>query len=323
MAAAKAGTLPFLVSYGAETYFLDRDLDRARHWQDRHSILVDGDGMSDVDLVSLCEEVGFDSGQQRVIVVDDAQRVKGDKALKAYIEDKSVTDASTVLAAIVRSEKLPDVWQKAAAKGKVFEHRKLKTYDNNNEVVKWIEGEGRRIDRRFDVGVPALIFHAVGGDLYKIANELRKLCLIVPKGERVTQEHVTLVVAQARSAEPYQVAEAAIEKDARKAMNTLSVLYKTQGDEVNIPVVAALIKSIERAMIARRVIDRGGSEEDVASHLGVHPFIAKKLVPHIRKHPFGLLARHMGRLCKLDADVKGAAKSKRTLVELAVLSIAG
>jgi DNA polymerase-3 subunit delta len=321
-APSKNSTMPFLVSFGAESYFLDRDLDRARRWPDRHSILVDGDGLTDIELVSLCEQGSID-GTLRVIVVDDAQRVKGDKALKAYIEEKSTTDSATVLAAIVRSEKLPDVWKKAADKGRLFEHKKLKTYDSNNEVVKWIETEARRIDRRLDIGISTLLFQLVGGDLHKIANELRKLCLIVPRNEKITGEHVKLVIAPAPSSDPFQVADAAIEKDAKRAMNALSILYKTQGDEVNIPVVAALIRAVERAIIARRILDKGGSDEDVATQLGIHPFIAKKFLPHVRKHPFGTLARHMGRLCRLDSDVKGAARSKRTLVELAVLSIAG
>lgn len=319
---SKNSAVPFLVSFGAEGYFLDRDYERARRFPDRRVTLLDGDGLTDGKLISLCETRSVDDAA-RTIVIDDAQRMKGDKALKEYIEEKSITDTSTMVAAIVRAEKLPEVWRLAAEKGRLQEHKKLKTYESNNEVVKWIEGEVRRIERRLDVGIGLGLFQLTGGDLHKISNELRKLCLIVPKGEKITADHVRLVIAASPVSDPFQVAEAAIEKNAKKAMDSLSVLYKTQGEEVNLPVAAALIKAVERAMIARRVIDKGGSDDDVATQLGLHPFIVKKMLPHIRKHPFGTLARHMGRLCKLDADIKGPARSKRTLVELAVLSIAG
>lgn len=319
---SKTSAMPFIVSYGEESLLLDRELDRARRTPDRHAILLDGDGLSDAELVSLCEEGSID-GTPRIIIVDDAQRVKGDKALKTYIEDKVQTDSRTILVAIVRSEKLPEVWKKAAEKGRLSEFKKLKTYESNNEVVKWIESESQRIGRRLDVGVSTNLFHLVGGDLYKISNELRKLCLIVPRGGKISSDHLELVVAPSFASTPYEVADAVIEKDVRRAMNALSILYKTQGEEVNILVVAALIHRVERAIIARRVLDKGGSDDDVAAALGLNVFIVKKTLPHIRKHPFRTLAANMGKLCKLDADVKGPARSKRTLVELAVISISG
>ena len=107
-------------------------------------------------------------------------------------------------------------------------------------------------------------------------------------------------------------------------MNSLSVLYKNQGDEALIPVVYALMRQVEKTLIARRLLDKGTSEADVAVALGVKPWILQKsILPQARQHGAKDLVRHMGRLCKLDVDVKGPARSKRTLVELAVLAIAG
>ena len=318
---SRGGALPFIVCFGGEGYFLDRDIDRYRRTPDRHVMLLDGDGMSDSELVSICMERGFDD-TPRMIIVDDAHRVKGDKALKAYIEEKSVTDTSTILVAIVRTEKLGEVWQKVGPKGRVNEYKKLKTWDDNNQVVSWIESEVKRVDRRLDPGVSDLLFRHTGGSLYKVANEIRKMCLVIPKGEKITTAHLALYIASAPAAEPHQVSDAAIEKDPVRAMNRLSVLYRTQGDEVIVPVVSMLSKAVERALVARRILDKGGSEDDIAAQIGVNPYIIKRLIPHYRKHPFPVLAKHMARLCKLDADVKGPARSKRTLVELTVLSIA-
>jgi DNA polymerase III delta subunit len=55
----------------------------------------------------------------------------------------------------------------------------------------------------------------------------------------------------------------------------------------------------------------------------MHEFACKtNLIPVAQKHTVKVLLGHMNQLCKLDAQVKGAARSKRTLVELAVLSLA-
>jgi DNA polymerase III delta subunit len=321
MAAAKSGTMPFVVSFGAEDYFLDKDIDRALGWKDRVVTLLDGDGMPDHELVSFCE-MPTPEGEGRVVIVDYANKLKGDKTLRTYVEEKVPTDTSTVLVAIIRSEKLSDVWVKAGSKGRVIEHKKLKTWDNNNEVIKWVETEAKALGRRFDTGVSSLLYQLVGADLHKLHSELRKLCLIVPQGSSIGVTQVKLVVAPSPTSDPFQVADAVLEKDARKAMNALSILYKNQGDEVNVPLTAAIMKAVERALVARKILDRGGSEEDVATRLSMHPWRCKtQFMPFVKKHSARDLTRHMGRLCKLDADVKGPARSKRTLIELTVLSI--
>lgn len=320
MAASKNNHVPFFVSYGAEDYFLDLDVEKARAWKGRSIVLVNGDGLPDHELASICEE---HAEEPRVIVVDTANKIKGEKALKEYIEEKSPTDLSTILFAIIRSEKLPELWAKAAAKGRLFKHEKLKTFESNNEVVKFVEAEFRKAGLRPDVGVSQALYEFAGPGLHKLANEVRKIALIVPDGEKVTKDHLRRVLSPSPSAETYEVADAAIEKEPRKAMNALSIIYKTMGEEANVPLTAALIKVVERAVLARHILDRGGNEEDVATRLGMHPWRCKtQFMPHVRKHDLGSLVRHMGRLCKLDVDVKGPARSKRTLVELAVLSIA-
>lgn len=324
MASAKAASsVPFVVSFGAEAFFLDGDFERARKWKDRTVIIVDGDGISDVELVGILESRSME-GTPRVVVVDEANKIKGDKALKAYIEEKSPKDDSTVLVAIVRSEKCPEVWSQAAKKGKLIEHKKLKTYENNNEIVKWAESEARRIGLTLDKGIADALYTLIGSDLYRISSELQKLLLLVGK-EKATLQHLKLVIAPSPSAEPYQVAEAAVGKDARRAMNLLSTIYKTtREDEANVPITNALMRQVEQIMVARSLLDRGMSEDDIATAVGMHPFRFKNFfLPQVRKHQMKDLVRVMSRLCRLDANVKGSARSKRTHVELAVLSVAG
>lgn len=320
---AKASIQPFIVSFGVEDYFLDRDLARARGWKDRSIFQVEGEDVTDFELVSLCESAGLDAGE-RVVIVDNAQKVKGDKDLKAYIDAKSPTDGSAVLVAIVRSEKLPEVWARAAKKGKLFEHKKLKTYDTNNEVLKWVGTEALRLELGLDKGVAEFLFQMVGGDLYKIASELTKLQVLVGKGNKVTLAHLKLVLAPSPSAEPWQVAEAAIERDAKKALNLLSVVYRTMGEEAHVPLSFSLIKQVEKLIVARSLLDQKASEEEIAVALGMHPWRCKTyFIPQVRKHTLGGLISCLGGLRKLDVDVKGPARSKRTRVELAVLSLTG
>jgi DNA polymerase III delta subunit len=318
----KRSSKPFFISYGGEPFLLDRDLIRAKEWEGRKVTSLVGDGLADVDLVDLCENKYFD--EDHVVVLDEANKLKGDKALRAYIEAKDPADASTILVAIVRADKLPDLWAQAGLKGKVVSHPKFKTWDNNNEVVKWLQVEAMRMELGLDKDVPQLMFNMVGDDLYRLYSELQKLVLLVGKGNKATTKHLGLTLAPSQVVEPYQVAEAAADKDIRKAMNLLSVCYRVMGDEAHVPIAASLARQVERLAVARSLTDRGVGEADVAATLEIHPYRYKVAVlPLVRKHTLSSLVSHMSRLRKLDADVKGPSRSKRTLVELAVLSLAG
>lgn len=319
---AKKKIEPFVISFGAEDYFLDRDLERAKSWSNRRIIQVSGEDIKESELVGICESNSMD-GTPKVVILDDAQKIKGDKTLKAYIADRAPNDDSTVLVAIVRSEKCPEIWNQAAKKGKLIEHKKLKTWDSNNEVIKWIEGEARRLGLSLSPGISEALFKWVGPNLYRLSNELSKLLMLVGSQGKVGVEQLALVIAKSPTAEPFQVAEAAFAKDSRKAMNLLSTVYQVMGEDANVPLTFSLIRQAEKFVLARSLVDRQTPDDEVATALGMNPWRYKtQFSPVVQRHKLTDLIRHMARLKKLDVDVKSSARSKRTLVELTVMSIA-
>ncbi len=309
---------PFVVSYGSEELLLDRDLAKARGWTGRRLILLDGEEVTDIEIVNICET---QSEEPRTIVVDNAGKVKGDKVLKEYIEAKQPDDTSLILVAIIRSEKLPAVWSLAISKGKGYERKKFKAWDTAS-YVRWIQNEAKQLKVSIDDSVAQILLQFVGLDLYRIANEVKKLAIYVGPLGKIQKEHVQLVTSFTPQADHFMVAEAVLNKDPRKALNTFSMLYTQSGDNSLIIVVHTLMKQVERTAIIRSLLDKGVAEDDIAALVGMKPWLFKNVaVPIARKHELKSLIRHMGRLCKTDADVKGPARS-RTLVELTMLSIA-
>jgi len=310
---------PFVVAFGGEDFFLDRDIEKALQAKRLPLRLDADDGLTDEQLVVFCERY---SEVPRVIIVDNAQKVKGDKALRAFIEAKDITDTSLILVAIVRSEKLPEVWSLALSKGKGVERKKPKPWETDT-YTDFIRLEATRLRVAINGDVSTMLLQYVGPDFYRLANELRKLTIYVGQAGTINKEHVSLITTRTPKAEPYQVAEAVMAKDSRLAMNLFSVLYMNSGDDANIPVVRALMKQIEKTAIVRRLQDQGVNEEDIAVLIGMKLWPFKNVAaPTARKHDLRSLVNNMGRLCKLDADVKGPSRSKRTLVEMTMLSIA-
>jgi DNA polymerase III delta subunit len=330
MSKATAGpNVPFFVSYGEEDYYLGQDMGLARTWSGRVATVIDAstEALDDNDIVKLLETPN-EEDLPRTIVIDEAQKVKEGKGkskpLREYFDSKSVSDLRVVLVAIVRSAKLPEMWSHIAAKGKTRERPKLKTYENNNEVIKdFIPKHATSLGLTLDEGVPKLLFQITGGNLYAVRNELRKLHLLIGNG-KATTKHLALVSANTSKTEPWDVAAAAFSKNTKEAMNSLSRIYKSMGEEASVPIVYSLMRELQKLIVAKNLLSADMPIKDIANVLGV-PYIwcRDTLLTNARKHDDKTLASHMGRLCKLDVDVKGSSRSKRTLVELAVLSIAG
>jgi DNA polymerase III subunit delta len=316
-------TKPFYIFFGGEEFLLDRARTWARSWAGRQVITLDGERLADHELVDVCRAGSFDESM-RTVILDEANKVKGDKALKAYIKDKDEKDRTTILVAIVRSDKLPAIWAEAGKKGEVVEHAKFKTYDDDNDVVRWIvkEATSKSVGIRLGKGVPEALYSFVGHDLGHLAGEVQKLALLVGRGNEATIEHLRFVLSPSPTAEAWQVAEAVADKDFCRAMNLLSTLYKSEGEDANVPIAYALMKQIEKLMTLRYMLDAKMTEQDIASALGVNPKRVKYMLMPARKHSLPDLIKHMQKLALLDAGVKGSTRSKRTLVELAVLSIA-
>lgn len=310
---------PFIVAYGDEDYLLDREALSARSQKNRLITCLDGNKLKDTDVVNACDELSYD-GSDRIVVLDNAQKVKGDKSLISYVESKDPKDRSSVLVAIVRAQKLPALWSKVGKYGVVLEHKRLAPWEESKAISR-IETEAKTLGVRLGEGVPELIIRGTGFDLGRHVGELRKLSFVT-KGI-VQKTDVQRILLSTISAEPYQVAEAAASKDSRRAMRLLSLVYRHMGDATHITVSSALIRQTEKLITVRYLLDHGADLRSIASRLDMHQFrLQRTLIPQANKHSFQSLLRYMDQLCLLDETVKGPARSKRTHVELAVLSIA-
>lgn len=309
---------PFIVAYGDEGFYLDRDIVRAR--QGKRTVLqVDGGNLTDADLVEMCE-CGYEV--LHTIIVDNAQDVKGTKRLTEFIEGRNVSDRSLILVAIVRDKKLPDVWALAASKGKKFERIKFKPWETDKHID-FIKAEANHQRVMIDKETALALFQYVGSDLHRLENELRKLAIYVGQMGAIQKEHIALITSPTPSVDPFQVAEQVMSKDLKKALSSFSVLYKNMGDNALIPVVYALMQQVEKTAIIRSLQDKDISEDEIAALVGMKEWPYKNIAaPIARKHDLNTIIKHMKKLCRLDEDVKSSAQSKRTLVELTMMSIA-
>lgn len=319
-------TTPLVVSFGEEPFLLDRDLN---YFYDQSNYVVtrlDGFSVNEAVVVSSCEtyQIDYDDPtniQPRVIVLDNGHKIKPDKYLKSYLDSRDVDDVSSVLAVVIRSASVPTFWTKFGSKVTFIEHKKLKTWDDKNEVVAWIVEEAKRIRLDLSLQIAKVMFQVDGDDLYRLSSELGKLKLLVGKSQ-VTVEHLKLVMTPTSNVESWDVAESAFLREPKRALSRLSDLYRYSSEDPSLMILGALIKGVERIFVARSLMDKGATPDDAAASIGMHPYrFRKSLLPQVERQSVPRLVRAMQNLCKLDVDLKRTSH-RRTLIELVVLDLA-
>lgn len=312
----------FNVFYGDESYFLDRELQRAQRWPDRYVISLDGEEATEDTVVEALGDVSMDERRGTVVLVDNAEKIKVASTLIAYANQRDLKDKSSLLVALCRSSRLPKGWAEVAKKGRAIEHAQLKPWQKDQleaRLSREVDALGLVLSKEaFE-----LLFRVYGADqIGCMINEVRKASFLLSKGATLSRDLVLSLCSKRYAAAPWDVAEAAFAKDSKRALRTASMLFQDRGDEAVVPIVAALMRQLEQTLVLRSLLDRQQTPEMMGTALGLHPFRIQKDLPTVRKHTVPQLLAQMKKLCELEAQVKGAAPAKRTLVELAVLSLA-
>lgn len=319
-------TTPVVVSFGEEPFFLDQDIKMLGSTKGYAVTYLDGLEVSGSKVVSACvsNQINFDdldNSPTNLVIVDNAQKVKVDKALKLYLESLEVKDLSAILVGVFRTASVTGAWSKLGPKAIIREYKKLKTWDDNNEVVKWVQDEAARLGLKIDSTIGTFMYKVAGDDLYRLSSEVHKLKLLLGKGV-VTKEHLDLVMAPTSNLASWDVADSVFLKNWKKALIQVSQVFKYAPEDPSLMILGALIKGVERLFIARSLLDKGVSPDDIAGRMGMHPYRFKKAVlPQAERQTVARLVSNMQMLSRLDVELKRTSH-RRTLVELAVYELA-
>lgn len=314
---------PFIVAFGDEEFLLDRLIQgRKTAWKGRQITVLNGSTVTEERFISACETVSFFDDGGRAVILDNAQDMETSKELAAFLQRRDPKDTSVLVLIVLREKKMGSVWNDAVKKGTAVEYAKCKPWETEKVLSRYTD-EAAVLGLKLDKGVVEAFHTYLGDNLRGAVNELKKLSYIVAPGEKITKAHVFSVIAPDRPAEAYEVADLALQKRLKDAMFKTSLVFTYLGEGAAVPITSGLMRQVERMLVARQMLDKGDGSAVLAVRFNVPEFVCKKnIIPVAQKHTVPVLLRHMQNLCKLDSQVKGAARSKRTLVELAVLSIA-
>ena len=250
-----------------------------------------GDYLEESQLVPLFE-------RPRVFILFDAQSVP----------ELPAGSSDVLICVSAPKKKLHDVRAKLARN-----FPKLKTFSDNNEVVKWVLGEGDRLN--IDLSrVAGALFVNSGGSLRKISSEVRKLAVLTPSGGIASPEDARSVMCFSAELTPRSVIDSICEGHPAKALAFYDKLQ--EGKDETGWVIAFMQRHAVRYLRIEAMASSGLGPDEMAERLGVHPFVYMKTVQHrVGLWSVPSLSASVDRLGELDILHKSGKGSARTGLE--------
>ncbi len=161
--------------------------------------------------------------EYRVVIVKEAQNLKGLEALEKYL-DHPVTSTILVLChkngTIDRRKK---ILMKAESLGVVFESKKKKDYELPGFIEGYLKLQNATIDNKSAV----MMADHIGSDLNRLTSELDKVLISLPENDRrITPEIVERQVGVSKDFNAFELKNAIVQRDVLKANQIINYFDK-------------------------------------------------------------------------------------------------
>ncbi|MCA5005104.1 DNA polymerase III subunit delta [Sphingobacterium bovistauri] len=270
---------PLYLLHGEESYYIDVISDAIEN-----SVLNDAQkGFDqtilygkDVDfstIISAAKRYPMMSDHQ-VIIIKEAQGLKwkgeeGVEMLAKYVDNLTPTTILVFAYKYGKFDKRTKLFKAIEKAGIVFESEKL--YDN--KVAPWIVDEIQQQGRKIHPQAAALMAEYLGTDLSKVANEVQKLILNVPKEREISVQDIEQNIGISKDFNVFELNNALGKRDALKAIQIVDYFAANPKSNPVVLVMGTLYGYFSKVLKYHYLADK--SSQSAARELGVSPFFVK------------------------------------------------
>lgn len=297
---------PVYLLMGEEDYYIDRISDyiveKALDENEKEFNLTIMYGL-DTDMASVVNNAKRYPmmSEHQVVVVKEAQNLRLWEELSFYMQ-KPLT--STILVFCYKHGTL-DRRKKIVAEieknGVVFESKKLK----ENLLPGFITAYMKRRKMEIDDTAAQLMAEFVGNDLNRLAGELDKLIITMPKDRnRITPVEIERNIGISKDYNNFELKNALITKDTLKANKIVKYFSDNPKSNPLQPTLALLFNYFSNLMVAYYAPER--TENGVAAYLGLKsPWLAKEYIAGMKAYTGVKVMNIITQIRLCDARSKG------------------
>jgi len=183
------------------------------------------------------------------------------------------------------------------------------------QLERWIVSELSRYNIKIQQRALSQLIDFVGVDLWRMANELRKLSSFKGENSVVGEEDVRALVKPKIESDIFKTINAVAEKDKKTALGLLRAHLKS--GEPPLYLFSMIDFQFRNLLVLKDLLERRLPPYSS----GLHPYAIKKTLPLLRKFTLGGLKKIYQRLFELDLEIKSGKISPELGLDLFVMEI--
>jgi len=309
---------PIYLFHGEEDYYIDAltklaltsILDEGE--RDFNQTVLYAKDTQPIDVVDAAARLPMMS-EFNVVVLKEAQEYKKSsqwEKFEQYIQSPSNSTIFIIAHKHKKFDKRSRVYKMLQKKAGIFESEAVKDYQLPAWISKFVRDKGFAMTDK----AVALVAEFVGNDLSRIVNELEKLFIIVDEGTQINEKHIEEHIGISKDYNVFELNNAILEKDILKA-NRIIKYFEENPKATHITVVMGSLYGLYQRLFKAHFA-KTNDPGQLAKILKIHPYPAKELLSHKRKHPAKIISRNFSILREYDVLSKGVGTGGTSDAEL-------
>ncbi|XEC96785.1 DNA polymerase III subunit delta [Paenibacillus tarimensis] len=189
----------------------------------------------------------------------------------------------------------------------------------SSDLIRWLLKRASDQGRTMTEDAAELLSVRCGNNLQILSQETDKLCLFVGAGGTVGRADVERMTASSVEEDVFALVDAMCALQTMRALNIYKALLLRREEPIKI---AALMARQFRIMLQIKELEgHQYSQQQIASHLSLHPYAVKLAAEKARRFGQRELAAHLASLAELDFRMKTGQIDKSLGLELFLLSL--
>src|SRR6266496_4460349 len=240
-------------------------------------------------------------------------RASFEKGLAEYIPHMPDTSVLIVLVDELLDANNP-LLKAAGEHGKVNQS----TLPRGGALESWISKRAKSLGVTIDGDAATLLANFIGNQLRLLANELDKLATYVGDGGTITVDDVRTLSAQVQEARIFALTDALAQRNQQQA---LTIVHDLLADgEPPIKLISTISSQVRSLLLVKELSQQGMRSPQIASTLGIAPFVADKAARQVGKFTAAQLEVAYRQLLATDASLKRSRMTPEMALDLLVVS---
>lgn len=307
----------FYLLYGTDKSIIKNELDK----------IIEKLKISDIIKYSmndaLIEDVIMDAStvsmfsNKKIIILEDAYFLCTNKSIdniEVLEEYLNKYNKDSYLVFVIAKEKVDTrkkVYKLIKKNGKIIECNKGDSNYISNYIENYVKDNGYVIE---DI---KYFIEVVGTNLGNIKNELDKLFMYKLDSKKILNIDIDKVVVKNQEDEIFNLTDAVILGDTKRALELLDEFLRLSYDEIQI--VSLLASQFRFLFQVKRLVNKNKRYDEIAKILEVNPYRVKFTINKLYSYTEERLIKYIKALWQVDHDIKLGLMDKRLALEMFIL----